>query len=101
MIIYFLKLSQEIFWKNAKKWQVYTDKLIYLISKQIELIEKNIWKNMNFENIYSQKVINWKIIKFEKEIIYLDSWQGELSWKDKRGGPKVDKLILDEWRVFK
>ena len=80
-----IESTQKYFWENAKKWQLYTDKIIYLISKQIELVKNNIWEIMNFENIYTQKIISWKIIKFEKEIIYLSSWE---------------ELILDEWRVF-
>ena len=77
--------TQKYFWENAQKWQLYTDKIIYLISKQIELVEKNIWKYINFENIYTQKIKKEKIIDFKNEIIYLENWE---------------KLVLDEWRVF-
>ena len=77
--------TQKYFWENAQKWQLYTDKIIYLISKQIELVEKNIWNYINFENIYTQKIKKEKIIDFKNEIIYLENWE---------------KLILDEWRVF-
>jgi len=73
------------FGKNAEKGQVYTDKLIYLISKQIEIVENNIWKNINFESIYNQKVRNEKIVDYKDEIIYLENWE---------------ELMLDEWRVF-
>ncbi len=77
--------TQKYFWKNAEAGQIYTDKLIYLISKQIELIEKNIWKELNFENIYTQKVRKEKIIDYKWEVIFLENWE---------------KLNLDEWRVF-
>jgi len=84
----FIKTIEETslyFGKNAEKGQVYTDKLIYLISKQIEIVENNIWKNINFESIYNQKVRSEKIVDYKDEIIYLESWE---------------RLILDEWRVF-
>jgi len=77
--------TAKYFWKNAEAGQIYTDKLIYLISKQIELVEKNIGEFLNFENIYSQKVIKEKIINYKNELIFLENWE---------------KLKLDEWRVF-
>jgi len=77
--------TQKYFWENAQKWQLYTDKIIYLISKQIELIEKNIWKKLNFENIYSQEIRKEKIIDFKNDIIYLEN---------------KEELKLDEWRIF-
>lgn len=77
--------TQKYFWDNAEKWQLYTDKIIYLISKQIEIIEKNIWKMINFENIYSWKVRKEKIISYKNETIFLKNWEN---------------LKLDEWRVF-
>ncbi|MDQ7009108.1 MAG: prephenate dehydrogenase/arogenate dehydrogenase family protein [Candidatus Gracilibacteria bacterium] len=84
----FIKIIEETkkyFGDNAQKGQVYTDKLIYLISKQIDLVKNNIGKSINFENIYTQKVINKKINSYKNETIYLEN--GE-------------KLFLDEWRVF-
>ena len=80
-----IESTQEYFWENAQKWQLYTDKIIYLISKQIELVEKNIWKYINFENIYSQKIRKEKITDYKNEIIFLENWE---------------KLKLDEWKVF-
>jgi len=78
--------TKKYFWENAKSGQTYTDKIIYLISKQIDLIKENInWKKLKFENIYSWKVLEEKIIDYKNEIIFLDNWE---------------KLILDEWRVF-
>lgn len=80
-----IEKTQEYFWDSAEKGQLYTDKIIYLISKQIELVKNNIWKTIHFENIYTQKVREWKVRDYKDEIIFLDNWE---------------KLILDEWRVF-
>ena len=78
--------TKKYFWENAQKWQLYTDKIIYLISKQIDLIKQNInWKKIKFENIYSWKIVQEKVIDYKNEIIFLENWE---------------KLILDEWRVF-
>ena len=80
-----IKGSQEYFWENAMKGQVYTDKVIFLLSKQVELIHENIWKALKFENIYSWEILTEVVEKYENEIIYLE--QGR-------------ELLLDEWRVF-
>lgn len=77
--------TKKYFWENAKKGQTYTDKIIYLISKQIDLVKQNIWKNIKLENIYSGKVLEEKIIDYKDEIIFLQNWE---------------KLDINEWRVF-
>ncbi len=66
--------TNKYFWENAEKWQIYTDKVIYLISKQIELIEKNIWKKITLTNIYSKEIITWILDKYENENIFMKSW---------------------------
>jgi len=80
-----IESTQEYFWENAQKWQLYTDKIIYLISKQIDLLKQNIWKKLNFENIYSQEIKKEKIIDFKNDIIYLENKK---------------ELKLDEWIIF-
>ncbi|MCD5380859.1 prephenate dehydrogenase/arogenate dehydrogenase family protein, partial [Candidatus Gracilibacteria bacterium] len=77
--------TQKYFGDNAHKGQVYTDKIIFLLSKQVEQIKKNIGKKCSFENIYTGEVKEQVIKKYEEEIICLES--GE-------------ELLLDEWRVF-
>jgi prephenate dehydrogenase len=67
--------TNKYFWENAKKWQIYTDKIIYLISKQVEIIEENIWKEITLINIYSKEKINWIIKKYHNEIIYFKNWE--------------------------
>ncbi len=81
-----IKKTQEYFGENAQKWQLYTDKIIFLLSQQVEILKENIWNKLSFENIYSWEIRREKLIKYEKEMMYLEN--GE-------------KLILDEWRVFK
>ena len=77
--------SREFFADEAKKWQIYTDKIIFLMSKQIEILEKNIWKEIKLENIYSREKINWILEKLEDRKIFLKNW-------------KI--LYLDEWNIF-
>ena len=76
--------TNKYFWENAKKWQIYTDKIIYLISKQVEIIEKNIWKEIELINIYSKEIKSWIIKKYQNETIYF------LSWKT---------YSIDEWEI--
>lgn len=73
------------FWENAKNWQVYTDKIIYLISKQVEIIEKNIWKEISLKNIYTKEIVSWKIKKYENETIYFEN---------------NDNFKIDEWDIL-
>lgn len=63
------------FWDNALKWQNYTDKIIYMLSNQIDKINSNIWKNITLQSIDSSKKVEWKLIKFEDNLLYLDSWK--------------------------
>ena len=67
--------THEYFWKTAKKWHTYTDKIIHLLSKQIEIIEKNIWKEIIITNIYSKEKISWIALKYENEILYFNNWK--------------------------
>ena len=78
--------TNKYFWKTAKKWQIYTDKIIYLISKQVEIIENNIWKEVELINIYSKEKISWIIKKYYNDIIFFKNW---------------NKYNIDEWEVKK
>ncbi len=80
-----IEKSAKFFWENAKKGQSYTDKIIFMISKQTEILEKNIWKKINLENIYSRGKKSWILKKFENGKIFLDSWE---------------ILEFDEWEVL-
>jgi len=76
--------THDYFWNTAKKWQIYTDKIIYMISKQVEIIEENIWKEIKLINIYSKEKIVWKIEKYKDEVIYFENW---------------DKYNINEWEI--
>lgn len=78
-----IKDTSEYFWENALKGQKYTDKIIYLISKQIERLEKNIWKNIKITNIYTKVEKTWTLEKFENDIIYLNG----------------EEFRIDEWDI--
>jgi dissimilatory sulfite reductase (desulfoviridin) alpha/beta subunit len=68
-----VKKTWEYFWrKNTDAWQKYTDKITYLISKQTKKIKNNIWKKVEFENIYSWDIINVKIINFDYKNVFLE-----------------------------
>ena len=76
--------TNKYFWENAKKWQIYTDKIIYLISRQVEIIEKNIWKEIELINIYSKEIKSWIIKKYQNETIYFLNWE---------------TYSIDEWEI--
>lgn len=65
------------FWKTAVEWQQYTDKIIFLLSKQTENIKAKIWKKAEFENIYTREKLKWKIEEFNQKTrkVYLDIWE--------------------------
>jgi CTP:phosphocholine cytidylyltransferase-like protein len=56
-----------------------------MISKQVEIIEQNIWKEIKLINIYSKEQISWKIEKYQNEIIYFDNWKN---------------YNIDEWEII-
>ena len=76
--------THKYFWETAKKWHIYTDKIIYLISKQIEIIENNIWKEIKLTNIYSKQIKKWIVKKYKNENIYFENWE---------------KYNIDEWEI--
>ena len=68
--------GKKYFWDNALAWQKYTDKIIYMISKQREKIENNLWKKVTLINIYSKEQVIWIITKFENNYIFLENlWE--------------------------
>jgi len=71
-----LEKTKVHFWETAEEWQLYTDKIIFLISKQVENIEKNIWKEAEFENIHSREKIKWIIKNFkQEEFVIFENWE--------------------------
>ncbi len=61
------------FGPSAEEWQKYTDKIVYLIGKQINYIKDNIGKQMLIENIYSKEILNVVIGWFDGKNIILEN----------------------------
>jgi prephenate dehydrogenase len=61
--------SKKYFWSNTEKWQEYTDKIIFLISHQIDKIKNNIWKNVKIVNIYTWESIVGIIEEYSNELV--------------------------------
>jgi ferredoxin-fold anticodon binding domain-containing protein len=77
--------TQKYFWKNTEKWQKYTDKIIYLIWKQIEKLKENLWKKIFLKNIYSWKNFSWTLKNFSDHEIFFEDWKN---------------FCLDEWEIL-
>ena len=61
--------SKKYFWNNTEKWQEYTDKIIFLISQQVDKIKNNIWKNVKIVNIYTWESIIGIIEEYSNELV--------------------------------
>ena len=70
-----IEKSKEFFGEQTEKWQIYTDKIIYLLWKQIEKAWNLVWKEIFLENIYSKEKKSWILEKFEDRKLFLDSWE--------------------------
>ena len=82
----YLENTKQYFWeKTAIEWQEYSDKIIYMIGNQVRKVQENIWKEMKFKNIYSSKILDWKIKSFDGEKIILEEWK---------------KLDINKWEVL-
>lgn len=76
--------TADYFGKYTIEWQEYTDKIIYLISKQIEKCNNNMEKNISIENIYTNQIISWVLTNFENNIITVDNKKYNLNtWEIK------------------
>ena len=54
--------------------QRYTDKIIYMIGRQQEILKQSIWKKIILRDIYSWECIEWELDKYEYRKIFLKSW---------------------------
>jgi len=70
-----IEQSKEYFKDETEKWQIYTDKIIFLLAKQIEKAWKLVWKEIFLENIYTKEKKSWILEKFENRKLFLDSWE--------------------------
>ena len=64
--------SKKYFWNNTEKWQIYTDKIIYLVSQQIDKIKNNIGKNIKIINIYTWVIIEWNVDYYKNEKLIIN-----------------------------
>lgn len=80
-----IEKSAQYFWENTKEGQNYTDKIIFMLWKQIELAEKNIWKEIVLENIHSRDEKLWILEKLENRKLYMKNWE---------------ILEIDEWNIL-
>lgn len=67
-----IKSTANYFWENTKEWQEYTDKIIYLIWKQIEKAHEKVWETIKIENIYNNEVITWKLDEFKDNLMIIN-----------------------------
>ncbi len=75
---------RKFFWEYASIWQRYTDKIIFLLSKQIEMFKQNIWNKIKVQNIYTRQVKEWVLNWFDFNRFILD-------WEE---------YLLDEWIIL-
>ncbi len=50
--------------ENCEIGQKYTDKVIYLMGRQIDILKKSLWKKIKIQNIYSWEEIFWILESF-------------------------------------
>jgi len=80
-----IKEAEKFFGEEVKNWQLYTDKIIFMLSKQIEKAESLVNKDIILENIYSREEIKDKLVKIEGKKLFLKNW-------------KI--LDLDQWEIL-
>jgi prephenate dehydrogenase len=68
--------AREFLWiENCQQWQEYTDKVIYMLWRQIDILKENIWKEIRLKNIYTSGEVTWVLEKYENWKILLKSWK--------------------------
>lgn len=78
--------AREFLWEeNCEEGQEYTDKIIYLLWRQLELLKEKMWQKITLRNIYSLE---------EKTGVLLDFSQKEISLEDGK------KYTLSHWEVI-
>jgi len=76
--------SKKYFADEAEKGQIYTDKIIFMLGKQVDKAKKSVWKQIILENIYSGEIKKCILEKYEDRKLYFKN--GEM-------------LELDEWEI--
>jgi prephenate dehydrogenase len=63
--------AREFLWEeNCQQWQEYTDKVIYMLWAQIDLLKNNIWNTIELKNIYSGEISSGILEKYENWEIF-------------------------------
>lgn len=57
--------------ENCMAWQEYTDKVIYMLGAQIDILKNNIWKNISLKNIYSWEMYVGELTEYKDGKIFL------------------------------
>jgi len=58
--------AREFLWEdNCQNGQEYTDKIIYLLGRQIDILKNNIGKKITLKNIYSWENISWILEEYK------------------------------------
>ena len=70
-IIKLIEKSKKHFEKTREKWQMYTDKIIFLLTEQKELLKRKKWKIIHFTNIYDNKKEKGRLVDFDEEFFFL------------------------------
>lgn len=64
--------AREFFWvNNCQQWQEYTDKVIYMMWAQIDILKNNIWKSVQLKNIYTSEIVLGVLEKYQWWEIFL------------------------------
>jgi prephenate dehydrogenase len=61
---------------NCEQGQAYTDKVIYMLWAQIDILKNNIWNEISLKNIYSGDMNAGVLEKYEWEKIFF--WWGDI-----------------------
>jgi len=73
-----LEARESIGIENCEKWQEYTDKVIYLMWKQIDILKRNLWKQISLKNIYTLEEVTGVLESFNEQTLKL---QGKGEYK--------------------
>jgi len=78
--------ARDFIWNEyCQNWQEYTDKIIHLLARQLDILKENIWNNVNLKNIYTGEELRGKLLDFDENEIFLEDLKSP--------------LILNHWEV--
>ena len=62
-----IESARDFLWvENCEIGQKYTDKVIYLMGKQIDILKNNTWKEIQVTNIYTGETRKWTLESFDE-----------------------------------